>query len=32
MKRYGILDADFEIAGAVDCYRTERRYWQSLWP
>jgi len=32
MKRYGILDADFDPAGPVDSYGTERRYWESLWP
>jgi hypothetical protein len=32
MKRYGILAADFDSAGPVDCYQTERRYWTSLWP
>jgi len=30
MKRYGILAAD--AAEKADCYNTERRYWQSLWP
>lgn len=32
LKRYGIMDANFDPAGPVDCYRTERRYWESLWP
>lgn len=31
MKRYGVLPASYKIGDAIDVYRTDRRYWQSLW-
>jgi hypothetical protein len=31
MKRYGILDGDFEPNASVDVYAVEKKYWQSLW-
>jgi hypothetical protein len=31
MKRYGVLDADYDISQPIDVYEVERRYWRSLW-
>jgi cytochrome c553 len=31
MKRYGILPADLDPAAPIDCYKVERKYWESLW-
>ncbi len=31
MKRFGILPADLKPDEPIDVYKTERRYWESLW-
>jgi hypothetical protein len=31
MRRYGVLPQDVADGTAIDCYRTDQRYWQSLW-
>jgi hypothetical protein len=31
MKRFGILPQNHDPAAPLDCYATERKYWESLW-
>ncbi len=31
MKRYGVLDSDYDTSQPIDVYQVERRYWRSLW-
>jgi hypothetical protein len=31
MRRYGVLPHDIGDGTPIDCYRTDRKYWQSLW-
>ncbi len=31
MKRYGVLPASYKIGDPIDVYKTDQKYWESLW-